>query len=849
MQQIPPPPPGFVIQGGGAAPPPQPRSQTRQATTPRFTGPLPQRAEDLFPSLIQQESGGRAGVVGPNTRWGNAIGRTQMLPATAREVSQRLNLPYREDLLRGTSPEAIQYQDRLGLAYLQEGFERTGNARDALMYYHGGPDRRLWGPKTNAYADNVLALTARGEGVQPQLGDAQFTSTPMGATPPPPPEGFVIEGADTLAPVANEQNVERAGMRTIGGKTQLWDAATQSYVDATPEQVAEYQANLRRDQQDRIARAERMADPQYQLAMSDARRGSENVPDALRAVSLGQTLGFTDEINALAQGGIQAIENAGNRLAGQPVRYSAEYAAQAARDAERDAAARYAAENPLTNFGLQLAGGLVTPGIMGAGQYINAAQGSARLGRAGQVGAGYGAASGFGNATGGIGERAPEAALGAAVGAGVGAIGQRTVDRLMAPQAARPASAARRLSREGVQLTPGQMLSETPVIGPVARTLEEAASTIPFVGGAVASARERSIDTFNRAALNRVLEPLGETMPTGLRSQIARIGRGEENPQSGFEAVGRVQDIVSRRYDRALEGIEVRPDQQFYDDLAQVAVNVAEEVPEPMVAQYTNILQNRVFRTLEERDSILTGQNFKRAESELGMLAREQRMSLDPANKALARALDDSRTVLRDLIARQRPDRAPEIQAVNRAYSNLVPIEEAAGAAASEAREGVFTPTTLSQNARRNQTRSTRAAGEGRMQDLTAAGRAVLNSRIGDSGTASRGAVTALASGAAGAGSVMNPAVAVPTIIGVSLAYSRPAQALLNAAYQAADSQTANLALQELAVLAQRNPALVPYYQDAVSFVRGLALPDTQAAPPARSSTQAPSAALQRVMQ
>jgi soluble lytic murein transglycosylase-like protein len=80
-----------------------------------------------------------------------------MLPGTAKEMAQKLGLPFRPDLLRSNAPEALDYQRRLGSAYLQEGLSKTGNMRDALRYYHGGPDRSMWGPKTNAYADAVLA--------------------------------------------------------------------------------------------------------------------------------------------------------------------------------------------------------------------------------------------------------------------------------------------------------------------------------------------------------------------------------------------------------------------------------------------------------------------------------------------------------------------------------------------------------------------------------------------------------------------------------------------------------------------------------------------------------------------
>lgn len=108
-------------------------------------------------ALIQQESGGRAGAIGPQTKYGRALGMTQMLPDTAREMAGKIGVPFRQDLLTGKSPEAAAYQRQLGQAYLEQGLRTTGNVRDALHYYHGGPSRSLWGPKTRAYADSVIA--------------------------------------------------------------------------------------------------------------------------------------------------------------------------------------------------------------------------------------------------------------------------------------------------------------------------------------------------------------------------------------------------------------------------------------------------------------------------------------------------------------------------------------------------------------------------------------------------------------------------------------------------------------------------------------------------------------------
>lgn len=115
-----------------------------------------------MPSLKTQESSNRPGVLGPQTRYGRAEGLTQMLPATAKATAERMGMPWRPEMMRAKTPEAAEYQETLGRGYLQEGIEKTGNLGDGLRYYHGGPDRRQWGPKTNGYADQVTARLTSG---------------------------------------------------------------------------------------------------------------------------------------------------------------------------------------------------------------------------------------------------------------------------------------------------------------------------------------------------------------------------------------------------------------------------------------------------------------------------------------------------------------------------------------------------------------------------------------------------------------------------------------------------------------------------------------------------------------
>lgn len=85
------------------------------------------------------------------------MGVGQVMPATARTLAARLGLPYRPDFMAGTDPAARQYQDRITDAAAREAWQAGGgDPRRAAMYYHGGSNRRLWGPKTSAYAASIL---------------------------------------------------------------------------------------------------------------------------------------------------------------------------------------------------------------------------------------------------------------------------------------------------------------------------------------------------------------------------------------------------------------------------------------------------------------------------------------------------------------------------------------------------------------------------------------------------------------------------------------------------------------------------------------------------------------------
>lgn len=188
----------------GSTPPPAP---SQQAVAPSPAQPAP-NADAVWAAMKQRESGGNGNAVSPQ----GALGSTQMLPATAQAMAQKLGVAWRPDLIQGNSPQALAYQDQLGRAYFDEGVQKYGgDLSKGASYYHGGPNEAIWGPKTRAYAQAVTGGVAAAGGQTPPMqggagADALATA----------PAGYhYIQRAATggdegnLTPDAIEQNAMR----------------------------------------------------------------------------------------------------------------------------------------------------------------------------------------------------------------------------------------------------------------------------------------------------------------------------------------------------------------------------------------------------------------------------------------------------------------------------------------------------------------------------------------------------------------------------------------------------------------------------------------------------------------
>jgi hypothetical protein len=129
---------------------------------------------EFMDRLTMRESGFRF-VRGPMTPWGRAHGPHQILCSTAASLGE----PDCNRLMRDAERSAD-----LSARYVRMGFDATGSWKGAAAHYHGGPNTRMWGHKTRAYAAAVGGQFPRTvSAYAPPQGSFGVTILPAGFVP------------------------------------------------------------------------------------------------------------------------------------------------------------------------------------------------------------------------------------------------------------------------------------------------------------------------------------------------------------------------------------------------------------------------------------------------------------------------------------------------------------------------------------------------------------------------------------------------------------------------------------------------------------------------------------------
>jgi hypothetical protein len=352
-----------------------------------------------------------------------------------------------------------------------------------------------------------------------------------------------------------------------------------------------------------------------------------------------------------------------------------------------------------------------------------------------------------------------ERAINTLLSAGSSGVGQAVVNRLASIVSPNVSPNVQALMKEGVTPTPGQ------IMGGGYKRAEEALTSVPVIGDAIKAGQNRAIGELNTAAMNRALSPVGESLPKNLK---------------GRDAVEYVGDTLSRKYQDLLPKMTTRADGAFKSEITNLReMATSGNMGEAEAAQLSKIIDNKVLSKFGGQDAV-TGQTLKGIESDLNNLAGGYRRDPSFDKQQLGNALTEVQSSLRDLISRNNPQYAKELQQANTGWANFKRVQRAAAGVGSD--EGAFTAPQLQSAVKAldpSKDKGAFAKGDALMQDLAEPAKSVLAPKVNDSGTPLRSMMALLATAGAGTAAHLSPLGWAATLGGAAAApimYSRPGQ-------------------------------------------------------------------------
>jgi len=400
---------------------------------------------------------------------------------------------------------------------------------------------------------------------------------------------------------------------------------------------------------------------------------------------------------------------------------------------------------------LRLAGNVAaTAPLFGAAPVGTTLAGKTALGAA--TGAGYGALQPVENPGDDFWRQKAGQAKTGAIAGGLAAPITSGLARLIQPKTSPD---VRSLMREGVTPTPGQ------IMGGATRSMEEKAKSLPLVGDMVRSAEGRATDQLNRAAVGRALAPIGKKLPQGA---------------TGREAIEFAETALGQSYDDVLSRVGAPAvDDQMLAELTNLRAIVANQ-PKEFAEQLDRVISNEILGRTEY--GRLTGEAIKKAEGNLGALAKGLHRSDDFDKRTLGEAVDEAQNILRSWLERAAPPSvSKQLKATNTGWANFKRVQRAAAGLGAE--EGVFSAAQLQSAVKaldRSKDKGAFARGNALMQDLSEPAKKVMGNKVPNSGTADRLFPVGL-----GAALATEPMAATAALLTGGAAYSRHGQNALAA--------------------------------------------------------------------
>jgi len=297
----------------------------------------------------------------------------------------------------------------------------------------------------------------------------------------------------------------------------------------------------------------------------------------------------------------------------------------------------------------------------------------------------------------------------------------------------------------GIVPTPGQ------VLGGRFKSAEEFAQNLPLVGSQIENARQKTIFNFNKGVINKALNKVGTQLPDDV------VGR---------DAVAFATDEVSKKYDDVLSKMAFKLD--FKTTSGILGSLSKANLPSPGQRETVQEVVNNIMLSKFPANSQLTGTNIKAIESDLRKEALNYLNSASANDRQIGEALQGVLGVFKKEIGYQNPKLTPELRRIDSAYGDLAIMKIAA--ANSGAENGVFSPKQYQVAVRQaDLSRKKARFAEGRARGQVDAD-AALKILGEDAKSTLEGRLAAQVGG--GIYTLSNPAVGIPTALGISGVYS-----------------------------------------------------------------------------
>jgi hypothetical protein len=470
------------------------------------------------------------------------------------------------------------------------------------------------------------------------------------------------------------------------------------------------------------------------------RTTSDIVSDFTRAAGQGLSFGFGDEIEAFVTSALDSNATYADTL-------------KEVRNKIND----FRRRNPGVAYGTEIAGAIL-PSIAAAfipgGQAVAAstvgkvgqAAKALGLGKKGQtvaksaaVGAGGSGLYGFGAGEGGFQNRSQNALTSAAIGAVANPAIQAVAPRIT--------QSAKKLLDRGVQLSPGQAVGDSGLIGRSLKTLEEKVSGNVFlIGDAVEGALQRSQKGFNRAAVEEALEDIAVKVPKNLE---------------GRRLIGFGQNVLKSQYAKTLGKMKLTDEAAMNSEISKLTNDLSDEIKKDITDRASRYITKRF------ANGQMSGRNIKIAQT---LLRRDiQRLTREGTDLSMqkADALIDIRSVLSNELQKANPKLAPVLNNIDKSYGKF---EIVRNASLQKKVSEDFTPGDLLQASAKSDVskrKSSFSAGEARMQNFAQNAQNIIGNTVPNSGTAGRSQANRIVTGSGG---VLGATQVEPLTAGLTLA-------------------------------------------------------------------------------